>query len=78
MGGGAVTLALPFLDCFLNTNGTALLRGHRPGAAGGVWHLVPGAGLQPRPLGAQGGRRHGYENNVELKVLDPFRDKINI
>jgi hypothetical protein len=27
IGGGAVTVGLPFLDCFLDTNGTALASG---------------------------------------------------
>lgn len=76
IGGGVVTLGLPFLDCFLNGNGTALAE---TGAALPVCfgHWIQGLGFNPgmwvpKKIGAN------YENNVQLKLFDPLRDKINI
>ncbi|HEY5760195.1 MAG TPA: DUF1552 domain-containing protein, partial [Steroidobacter sp.] len=76
LGGTAVSVALPFLDCFLNTNGTALA------AAGGELPVVFGSWFQN--LGLNPGRWKpatvgaNYQNNVEMKVLDPFRERINV
>lgn len=76
LGGTAVSVALPFLDCFLNTNGTALA------ATGGQLPVVFGSWFQnlgfnpgrwkPATIGAN------YQNNIEMKVLDPFRERINV
>ena len=76
MGGAAVTVGLPFLDCYLNNNGTALA------ATGAALPVVFGQWMQalgfnpgmwvPKKVGA------GYENNVQLKLFDPLRDKINV
>src|SRR3954470_764713 len=76
LGGMAVSLGLPFLDCFLNTNGKALAaNGAQLPVVFGSWFqnlgLNPGR-WKPSKVGA------GYENNVELKVLDPFRDRMNV
>ena len=38
LGGGAVTLALPFLDCMLNSNGTALAGGRPLPIRFGTWN----------------------------------------
>ncbi len=73
--GGAVTVALPFLDCFLNANGTALADGAPLPVAFGTWFW--GCGLNPgRWEPAKTGP--GYDMAVELEPLTPFRDKINI
>ena len=37
MGGAAVSVGLPFLDCFLNTNGTALASGAPLPVRFGTW-----------------------------------------
>ncbi len=76
MGGVAVSVGLPFLDCFLNGNGTALAATGQPlPLAFGTWFqhlgLTPGRWI-PKKVGAN------YENNVELKMFDPFKDRINI
>jgi hypothetical protein len=76
LGGMAVSVGLPFLDCFLDTKGQALA------ADGTQLPLVFGSWFQN--LGLNPGRwkpskvGKGYENNIELKVLDPFRDRMNI
>lgn len=74
--GAAVTVGLPFLDCFLNSNGTAL-------AAGG--QALPNVfGTWFQYLGFNPGRwvpdRIGpdYENNIELKMFDAFKQRINV
>ncbi len=76
MGGGAVSVALPFLDCFLNSNGTALAAtgGPLPYSLGLWWQglgLNPGS-WEPSTIGK------GFELRNELKVLEPFRDKLNL
>jgi hypothetical protein len=75
LGGMAVSVGLPFLDCFLNPNGTALADGAPLPIAFGSWFqnlgLNPGR-WKPGSVGT------GYENNVELQVLDPFRDRMNV
>ena len=50
LGGAAVTVGLPFLDCFLNESGTALAAtGAPPPVVFGTWFW--GLGLNPgRPL----------------------------
>ncbi len=76
LNGSIVAVALPFLDIFLNDNGTALAdTGRALPPCFGTWfqHLGfnPGRWI-PDQVGS------GYENNVELKVFDPFRNRINI
>ena len=76
LGGSAVTVGLPFLDCFLNTNGTAIA------ATGAALPVVFGHWIQslgfnpgmwvPKKIAA------GYENNVQLKQFDPIREHINL
>ncbi|MGE4065028.1 MAG: DUF1552 domain-containing protein [Rhodospirillaceae bacterium] len=75
-GGAAVTVALPFLNCHLNSNGTALAATGKalPNIFG---HWYQGLGLSPgKWIPAKVGA--GYENNVQLKVLDPIKEKVNI
>jgi Protein of unknown function (DUF1552) len=75
LGGTAITVALPLLDCFLNSSGEALADGvalpktfvswfEGLGYAPGYW--------EPKNVGA------GYDFGVQLKALTPMRDKINI
>lgn len=74
-GGTALTLGLPLLDCFLDTNGEALADGsplpvnfvswfQGLGFAPGYW--------EPKNVGP------GYDFGVQLKALAPMKDKINI
>ncbi len=74
--GVAVSLGLPFMDCFLNVHGTALAAsGTKLPVVFGTWWqglgFTPGRWI-PKKVGAN------YENNVELKAFDPFRDRMNI
>jgi hypothetical protein len=75
LGGTAVSVALPFLDCFLNEQGTALASGAPLPPVFGSWFqnlsLNPGR-WKPDRIGA------GFQNSVELKVLDPFRERMNV
>ena len=76
LGGAAITVGLPFLDCFLNSNGTALAAtGKALPVCFGTWY---------QGLGFNNGRwlpnktGTNYENNVELKMFDPFKPRMNI
>ena len=75
LGGAAVSVGLPFLDCFLNTSGTALADGAALPTCFGKWYwglgLNPGF-WEPKTVGAK------YEFGPQLKALTPFRDKINV
>jgi hypothetical protein len=75
-GGAAVAVGLPVLDCFLNDNGTALAAtGQALPPVFGTWfqHLGLNPGMwEPKTLGPN------YQNNIQLKVLDPYRDRLNI
>ena len=76
LSGAAVTVALPFLDCFLNTNGTALAAtGAQLPTVFGTWFqalgFTPGRWL-PETVG------RSYENKAELKSLDPFKPRMNL
>lgn len=75
LGSTAVSVALPLLDCFLNENGTALASGSPLPTVFGSWFqnlsLNPGR-WKPDRVGA------GFQNNIELQVLDPFRQRMNV
>jgi hypothetical protein len=76
MGGTAVTIGLPFLDCFLNSNGTALAAtgASLPYSLGLWWQglgLNPGS-WEPTTIGRD------FELRNELKVLEPFKDRLNL
>jgi hypothetical protein len=77
MGGSAVTVALPFLDCFLNTNGTALAAtGQSLPVVFGNWYW--GCGLTPgRWEPAMTGKFSG-PLPPEIAALEPYRDQLNI
>lgn len=74
LGGGAVTVALPFLDCFLNGNGTALASGAPLPVRFGTWFwglgFTPGRGVAPKA-------GPGIAFLEECRALEPYRDRIN-
>src|SRR5471030_1140466 len=75
LGGGAVTLGVPSLDCFLNTNGTAQASGAPLPLRFGTWiqqlGMNPGF-WEPTTVGPK------YEMRDQMRQLAPFRDKINV
>ncbi|MEQ9449529.1 MAG: DUF1552 domain-containing protein, partial [Rhodospirillaceae bacterium] len=76
MGGGTVTLGLPFLNCFLNENGTALAAtGKELPPCFGTW--FQGLGLSP---GFWEPKEAGpiKEMPMQLKPLEAFKEKINV
>ncbi|MSO98990.1 MAG: DUF1552 domain-containing protein [Rhodospirillaceae bacterium] len=75
MGSAAVTVALPFLDCFLNANGTALASGTPLPIRFGTWFW--GLGVTPgrwRPA------RTGSDYDIlpELEAIAPYKKKVSI
>jgi hypothetical protein len=75
LNGSAVTVALPFLNCFLNSNGTALASGAAMPVRYGTWGW--GLGMNsgifvPKKLGA------GYDLPEEIAMLAPVREHINL
>jgi len=74
--GAAVSLALPFLDCFLDENGEALAAtGEALPACFGTWFY--GCGFnpgrwEPKTTGPD------YQFGIELEPLTPLRHKINV
>ncbi|MDA0892167.1 MAG: DUF1552 domain-containing protein, partial [Proteobacteria bacterium] len=76
MGGGVVSLTLPFLDCFLNTNGSALASGAPMPTRFGTWYW--GMGHTPdRAVKAKTASGPGIEFLEETKALIPHKDKLN-
>ena len=76
LGAGAVTVALPFLDCFLSTNGDALAATGAPlPNRFGTWFwgcgLTPGR-WEPKEVGA------GYQISPQLQPLAPYRDRLSV
>lgn len=82
LAGGAVSMGLPLLDCFLNDNGTALAQGAPLPVRFGAW--MWGCGMNPeRWVPTNEGA--GYDLPVELQALDReldsggrLRDKVSI
>jgi hypothetical protein len=76
LGGSALTVAVPFLDCFLDVNGTALAAtGSRLPVRFGTWNWGCGMNPQrwvPAKIGAN------YEVSAELKAIDPVKNQVNI
>ncbi len=75
LNGGAVTVALPLLDCFLNDNGTALASGAPIPLRFGTWQWGLGmseAIFVPKTTGA------GYELPAEIASLAPIQKHINL
>jgi hypothetical protein len=76
LGGGAVSVALPFLDCFLNTNGTALASGAPLPVRFGTWYW--GLGLTPNNAVAERTSTvKGIEFLEQTAALKPHEDYIN-
>ncbi len=76
LGGAAVTVGLPLLDCFLDANGTAMAATGAPlPVVFGAWFwgcgLNPGR-WEPKTVGAN------YDMNIETAALQPFKDRINV
>ena len=76
MGGAAISVGLPFLDCFLNTNGTAMAAtGQALPVVYGTWYW--GLGFNPgRWEPTTVGRI--AELGAETRPLDKFKEKINL
>lgn len=76
LGGTTVGLGLPVLDRFLNSNGTALAAtGQALPVVFGTW--LQSMGFNPgRWVPAKAGA--SFENNIELKAFDAYRDKMNV
>ena len=75
MNGAAVTVALPFLDCFLNGNGTALATGVPLPLRFGTWFWGLGmdhALFTPKTVGPS------YELLPELAALKGYEQHVNI
>jgi hypothetical protein len=75
LNGAAISVALPFLDCFLNANGTALASGAPLPVRFGTWFwgcgLTPGR-WEPKTLG------DNYVMPDELTMLSPYADQLSI
>lgn len=76
IAGAAVSVGLPFLDRYLNSNGTAMAdSGQALPPVFGSW--IQELGLNPGTwIPAKVGQ--GFENNLQLKVFDPIKDRMNI
>ncbi len=75
VGGAAVSVGLPLLNCFLNGNGAALAAGGPLPTCFGTFFFGLGFNpgrWEPEAIGAN------YTMAPELSALAPFRDKINI
>jgi hypothetical protein len=77
LGSTAVAVALPFLDCFLNENGTALAAtGQALPVRFGTWYWglghTPGHAIKPKAQSAA-----GIDFLEECKALIPWRDQMN-
>jgi len=75
MGGAAVGVSLPLLDCFLDGNGTALASGAPLPVRFGAWFWGLGVNddrWTPKVIGAN------YDIGPELKPIEPYKDQISI
>ena len=75
LGGSAVTVGLPFLDCFLNENGTALASGLEMPVRFGTWGYGLGGTTSvfvPKKLGAD------YDLPPEIESWARVREHINL
>jgi hypothetical protein len=75
LGGSAVTVALPLLDCFLDGNGEALASGAPIPNRFGTWFW--GCGINsarwiPDKIGTD------YDLKAELQAIAPFRKKVTV
>ena len=78
LGGAAVAVALPFLDCFLNENGTALAAtGQALPVRFGTWFW--GCGMTPqRWIPNKVGRDFNITEMPELAPMESIRQHINV
>jgi len=75
MGGGVASLTLPFLDCFLNENGTALASGAPLPVRFGTWYW--GMGHTPNHAVVEKTQTGpGIDFLKETESLIPHRDKL--
>ena len=75
LNGGAVTLGLPVLNCFLNQSGTAFASGNDLPLRFGTWFWGLGMASQvfvPKKTGA------GYDLPEEIAALEGVREDINV
>ena len=75
LGGSAVTVGLPFLECFLNSHGTALANNAPIPVRFGTWFWGLGMNKQiflPDKVGP------GFDLKEELAAIKPVRDYINL
>src|SRR5688572_21625827 len=75
LGGGAVTVGLPFLNCFLNENGNALANGQPIPVRFGFW--IWGLGMQsqvfvPKKTGLN------YDLPEEIASFKPIQQHMNL
>ena len=77
LGGAAVSVGLPFLDVFLNTNGDALAATGAPLPAP-LRHLVFRLRHEPAALGSRGPWAADWELTPELLPIEPMREHMNI
>jgi hypothetical protein len=75
LGGAAVGIGLPLLDCFLNGNGTALAQGSPLPVRFGTWFW--GCGMNPDRWipGTEGAE---YDLPPELEALAPVRELVSV
>jgi len=75
LGGAAVSVGMPILDCLLDTNGVAFAGGAPLPVRFGTWFW--GCGLNPgRWVPQKAGT--DYDMPPEIKVLEAFRDKLSV
>ncbi len=75
MNGAAVTVALPYLDCFLNSNGNALASGEPMPVRFGTWLWGCGITSQifvPKTIGPN------YELTEQLAALKGYQQHVNV
>jgi Protein of unknown function (DUF1552) len=76
LGGGAVTVSLPVLECFLNPSGTAFAATNQAlPPIFGTWFwgcgLIPGL-WEPKKIGSD------FELPAHISSLEPIRSKLNV
>ena len=75
LGGAAISVGLPLLDCFLDDNGTALADGAPLPTCFGTWFASMGftpTFWEPEVVGPK------FQMKPMLKVLEPFQQKMNL
>lgn len=75
LGGAAINVALPLLNCFLNENGTALASGAPLPLRFGTWYWGCGMNPQlwvPKQVGAD------YDLPPELAPIKPFKNHVSV